>query len=150
MSSVKYSNRFQIEQPVLKVFPLFSPEGEKNWVPGWSYENVMGTTELSEDYVFLTTSHDHGHRDAIWLVKRYDPDAHMVEFYRVEPGDKVGVVKVTCSETGTDRTEVEVSYKYVALSESGEAFISQFTQSDYDEFIGEWEELILTYFAAKA
>jgi hypothetical protein len=28
------------------LFPLFSAEGEKLWVPGWDYENVMGTREL--------------------------------------------------------------------------------------------------------
>jgi hypothetical protein len=150
VSSVKYTNTFQIGQPILNVFPLFSPEGEKYWVPGWSYENVMGTTELSEDYVFLTKSHDHGSKDAIWLVKRYDPDAHMVEFYRVEPGEKVGVVKVNCSEISPDKTEVEVSYKYLALSETGEHFMSKFTQVDYNEFIGKWKELLLDYFASKA
>jgi len=36
-----------------KLFPLFSPEGEKYWVPDWDYVNLMGTTELSEDYVFF-------------------------------------------------------------------------------------------------
>jgi len=38
--------------PIEELFPLFSPEGETYWVPDWDYENVMGTTELSEDYVF--------------------------------------------------------------------------------------------------
>ena len=150
MKTVEYTSTFQIGQPILKLFPLFSPEGEKYWVPGWSYENVMGTTELSEDYIFLTKSHDHGSADAIWLVKRFDPDAHVVEFYRVEPGEKVGVVKVKCVEVEPDKTEVEVSYKYSPLSEKCEHFVSGFTQADYDEFIGEWKELLLKYFASKA
>ena len=51
--------------PIAELFPLFSPEGEKLWVPGWDYENIMGTTALSEDYVFLTKIHDHATRDAI-------------------------------------------------------------------------------------
>ncbi len=48
-----------------EVFPLFSPEGEKAWVPGRDYENVMGTTELAEDYVFTTRSHDHAATTAV-------------------------------------------------------------------------------------
>ena len=54
MKSVEHTLAFELQQPVSEVFPLFSPEGEKHWVPGWGYQNVMGTTELSEDYVFLT------------------------------------------------------------------------------------------------
>jgi hypothetical protein len=75
MRSIKHSAGFDISQPVEKVFPLFSPEGEKLWVPNWDNKNIMGTTELSEDYVFLTATHDHASTDAIWLVKRYEPKA---------------------------------------------------------------------------
>lgn len=54
MNSIKHTPGFDIAQPVEDVFPLFSPEGEELWVPGWEYENVMGTAELFKDYVFLT------------------------------------------------------------------------------------------------
>ena len=90
MKSIEHTRAFEMALPVSELFPLFSPEGEKEWVPGWDYQNVMGTTELSEDYVFLTKSHDHGATDAIWLVKKYEREAHLVEFYRIEPSDKVG------------------------------------------------------------
>ena len=69
------------------------PEGEKLWVPGWDYENVMETTELSEDYVFLTRSHDHAEADAIWLVKKDVPSDHLVELYRIEPEQEVGLAQ---------------------------------------------------------
>lgn len=64
--------------PITELFPLFRPEGEKHWVPGWDYENVMEKTELSEDYVFLTKTHDHGTSDAICIVKKYDPKSNFV------------------------------------------------------------------------
>ena len=41
MSQVKRTASFEIDQPVAELFPLFSAEGEKSWVPGWEYENVM-------------------------------------------------------------------------------------------------------------
>ncbi len=53
MKRKKFSKAFQIKQPIDILFPLFSAEGEKLWVPGWDYENVMGTTELHEDYIFF-------------------------------------------------------------------------------------------------
>ncbi|MFW5927415.1 MAG: hypothetical protein ACOCSR_05120 [Wenzhouxiangella sp.] len=147
MRKVEHTRAFELPQPVSAVFPLFSPEGEKQWVPGWDYDNVMGTAQLCEDYVFLTQSHDHATDEAIWLVKRYEPVSHVVAFYKVEPGEKVGVVNVRCTSLAARRTRVEVSYKYIALSESGEAFIADFTAQVYAEFIREWQELLLEYFA---
>jgi hypothetical protein len=149
MKPVEHTLTFELPQPVSDIFSLFNPEGEKCWVPGWDYKNVMGTTELFEDYVFLTKSHDHGTTEAIWVVKRFDLEAHTLEFYKVEPGDKIGLVRVCCAALTDKRTKVEVTYKYVALSEIGEAFVSRFTVEAYEEFIGEWQRLLSDYFGSK-
>ena len=145
MKSVKHSKSFEIAAPVEELFPLFSPEGEKLWVPEWDYQDVMATPDLAEDYVFLTESHDHRTTKAIWVVKRYHPANWQVEFYKIEPGDKLGVVKVSCKPLAARLTEVQVGYKYIALSLNGEAFISNFTATAYEEFIGEWQELLSKY-----
>ena len=44
MTTVSHTTTFEIAARIDELFPLFSPEGEKLWVPGWDYENVMGTT----------------------------------------------------------------------------------------------------------
>ena len=80
MKTISHTKSFEMPRPIAELFPLFSPEGEKYWVPGWDYENVMGTPELSEDYVFLTKTHDHATTNAIWIVKKYDPESHTVQF----------------------------------------------------------------------
>jgi hypothetical protein len=146
LKSISHTRAFEMPLPIEELFPLFSPEGEKHWVPGWGYENLMGTTELSEDYVFLTRSHDHGTKEAIWIVKRYDPGSHFVQYYKIEPEDKIGVVTVKCAGLEPARTEVQVTYKYTALSKAGERFVSEFTEAVYEDFIGEWQRLLLTYF----
>jgi hypothetical protein len=146
MSSIKHTAGFDISQPVERVFSLFSPEGEKLWAPNWDYENILGTTELSEDYVFLTGSHDDASTHAIWLVKRYVPREWFIQFYRVEPEDKVGVVTVRCSRISDQRTHVEVTYHYIPLSERGCKFIDGFTAETYKKFIDEWRRLLLQYF----
>ena len=107
----------------------------------------MGTTELSEDYVFLTKTHDHAAAMAIWLVKRFEPEHHLVELYKVEPEEKVGLVIVNCFSLGESSTRVEVTYQYTALSEAGQEFIRGFDESAYGKFIGEWETLLTEYFA---
>ncbi len=146
MNNIKHTAGFEIDQPATVLFPLFSAEGEKSWVPGWDYKNLMGSTDLHEDYIFITANHDHAASDAIWLVKRYQPEIYRIEFYKVEPGEKVGIVKVKCAEVSEYRTEVEVSYEYIALSEKGENFIETFTDRVYKEFIDEWRILLEAYF----
>jgi hypothetical protein len=135
--------------PIAELFPLFSPEGEKYWVPGWDYENIMGSTDITEDYVFLTKTHDHGTTDAIWIVKKYDPESHFVQFYKIEPEDKIGIVTVKCTELESSKTNIQVIYKYLALSTTGEKFISEFNESAYEEFICEWQKLLINYFESR-
>ena len=149
MKSVEHTKMFDMDFPVAEIFPLFSPEGERLWVPGWSHQNLMASTVLSEDYVFLTKAHDHASTEAIGVVKRYDPAIHLIEFYKVEPNQKVGMVKVRCMALDDERTKVEVTYKYLALSADGEAFIAGFSAPTYDEFIGEWQTLLTDYLASR-
>lgn len=146
MSTCTYTAEFEINRPVDEVFPLLSPEGETLWVPGWKYENLSGSPDLHEDYVFLTRDHDHASSEALWIVKRYEPGNHHVQFYKVEPGDKVGVVSVTCKSSGADETRVQVTYSYTGLSEKGNEFVESFTREAYYEFIGEWQCLMQKYF----
>ena len=147
MNTIKHSASFIIGRPVEQVFPLFTPEGEKLWAPGWDYEDIRGAGEPVEDAIFLTRSHDHASsNNAIWLVKRYAPQAHFVQYYKVEPGNKVGIVTVQCSSQAADATHVRVTYEYIALSETGRRFIESFTGDVYEVFIAEWEALILNYF----
>jgi len=146
MSTVRHTANFRIDQPIEILFPLFSAEGEKLWVPGWDYENIMGSDELHEDYVFLTKHHDHASTDAVWLVKRYEPESYLVQFYKVEPEDKVGIITVRCIKINKCLTQVEVSYEYIGLSEKGDTFIEGFTSAEYEEFIAEWNRLLVTYF----
>ena len=106
----------------------------------------MGSTDLHEDYIFLTHSHDHASNEAIWLVKKYNPKAYFVQFYKVEPKDKVGIISVECMKLEENLTEVEVGYEYIGLSKKGDHFIEHFTTEQYEIFIAEWKTLLEKYF----
>jgi hypothetical protein len=141
-----HSEEFLLEKDIATVFPLFSPEGEKLWAPGWSYTNLLGSTELKPDYIFLTDTHDHKSAQAIWIVSDYDPDKHTVSYYKIEPEQKVGKVAVQCFEQSQTSTLVRVTYKYIGLSDSGNRFVAEFTKEAYAEFIGVWRLLLRDYF----
>jgi hypothetical protein len=145
--SVSHTATFAINQPVQAVFPLFTPEGEKLWAPGWDYDNLMGTNPLGEDSLFITRSHDHAASEAIWIVKKYLPERYRVQYYKIEPGEKVGIIEAACTPLSSASTQVQVTYRYVGLSETGNLFVERFTKKDYDAFIEEWKRLIESYFA---
>lgn len=109
----------------------------------------MGSSEINENYVFLTKNHDHATTDAVWLVKRYEPASYLVQYYKVEPEDKVGIITVQSTKVAESLTQVEVSYEYIGLTDKGNAFIKEFTSTQYAKFIDEWEYLLVSYFEAK-
>lgn len=146
MNSVKHSEKFSIDQPIELLFPLFSPEGEKLWVPGWDFENIMGSNDLHEDYIFLTKNHDHPKTETIWLLKRFEPELHFIQLYKIDPEEKVGIVTVECTRINDNLVEVEVTYEYKGLSDKGNAFIDDFTSAHYKKYIGKWKNLLDSYF----
>jgi hypothetical protein len=143
---VSHSEEFLLEKGASTVFPLFSPEGERLWAPGWSYTNLLGSTELKPDYVFLTDTHDHKSVQAIWIVSDYDPDQHYVSYYKIEPEQKVGKITVECIEQSHASTLVRITYKYIGLSDSGNQFVAEFTKKAFMEFIWGWHLLLRDYF----
>ncbi|MBM4348930.1 MAG: hypothetical protein FJ106_03480 [Deltaproteobacteria bacterium] len=140
------SKEFLLERDIATVFPLFTPEGEKLWAPGWTYTNLIGSTELKPDDVFLTDTHDHKFSQAIWIVSDYDASKHYVSYYKIEPEQKVGKITVQCFEKTPSVTLVRVTYKYIGLSDSGNQFVAGFTKEAFAEFIGVWHTLLRDYF----
>jgi hypothetical protein len=82
-------------------------------------------------------------------VKRYEPEQHLVQFYKVEPGEKLGVIEVQCSALNEALTKVKVTYEYIGLSFAGNEFVAGFSLAEYEAFIGEWKELLLSYLKGK-
>jgi len=143
---VSHTEEFLLEKHIAIVFPLFTPEGEKLWAPGWTYTNLIGSTELKPDDVFLTDTHDHKSAQAIWIASDYDASKHYVSYYKIEPEQKVGKITVQCFEQSPSVTRVKVTYKYIGLSDSGNQFVAGFTKESFTEFIGVWRSLLCDYF----
>lgn len=101
---------------------------------------------MSNVFDLFALNHEYATTDAIWLVKRHDSGSHFVQFYKVEPEEKIGIITVQCIEKEKSLTQVEVIYEYTGLSDKGDEFISTFDSVHYEEFINEWETLLNTYF----
>ena len=131
------SGRIVLSGPVDGVFPLFSPAGEKDWVPGWDPEMLWPPGGPWQEGLLFRTQEEKG--EAVWVVSQFDLGAHAVTYHRVEPGRYVARVDVACRPAGEGRTEAEVRYTFVGLSESGNAEIAAMSQPAYDEKMARWK-----------
>lgn len=118
-------------------FPLFTAEGERAWVPGWS-PLVLGSSPQEPGLVFLT---DHGGESTIWTVIDSDRDQWRHRYSRVTPGVRAGIVEVAISPEG-EMSRINVSYDMTALPNSGDEALMPYKEDSFRAMLDEWQSLI--------
>jgi hypothetical protein len=119
-----------------EAFPLFSPEGERRWVPGWDPEILHPAGgDWREGQIFRTRE---AKEEAVWIVTRLDPARRQVEYHRVEPGRYVARIEVGCVSAAEGETRAEVVYSFIGLSEEGNREIEAMTQEEYQVKMKRW------------
>jgi hypothetical protein len=140
---VSRSGTFECGTDVQRAFALFTPEGEKQWAASWSFEPVYPVgSPTSENDIFLTGTSGHSEGPSVWIVSRYSPERHEIEYQRVDPGVKVGRIRVRCRQTNPKRTEVWVEYVHTGLSETGNAFVVRFSVDEFTKMLAHWSKAI--------
>lgn len=141
---VRRTYRQHLDAPPDRVFPLLCPVREADWVPGWDPSLVFSTSGVAEDdCVFIMPDDDTD--DAIWVITRHDAAAHVVAFVKVTPGHTVSRIEITLASDAPERTVATVTYQYTALSDAGEAFVRDFTEAAYVDFMQQWERQLNHY-----
>jgi hypothetical protein len=136
----------RLNAPPERVFPLFTPEGERHWAEGWDPVYRYPASGVVEPHaVFVTRGH--GGRETIWTVLRYDPPAMRVAYDRVTPGLHAAIVEVACEPADRGGTLAHVTYTFTGLSDEGNAFVEQHTGQAYRAMLAEWESAINRYLA---
>ena len=143
-SSIKLTGRLKARGRCDDVFPLFSPLGEKKWVPGWDPVLLHPRGEDWARGLIFTTQEELG--EAVWVVAQLDRESCYVEYYRVEPGRYVARVRVQCGDDGVE-TDVSVEYEFVGLSARGNADIAAMRPEDYQDKMRRWESWINSHLA---
>jgi hypothetical protein len=122
---MKLSRTITVPLPPDQAIALFTPEGERAWVPGWDPQHHSTT-------VFTT---EHGGARTTWLV--LDAGPHAVRYARVRPDHHAGTVEVRCQADG-DGTAATVTYDLTPLtSHALDGFAA-----GYDEMLAGWERNI--------
>jgi hypothetical protein len=104
---------------------IFTPEGERTWVPGWDPHH-------HGEAVFATA---HGGADTLWVITDREP--LRMRYARVTPGVHAGTVEVRCLADGVD-TRAQVTYDLEPLTPDA---LDRFA-AGFDGMLAEWERLI--------
>jgi hypothetical protein len=123
--------------PAEAVFALLCPVREAEWIEGWDPGLVVTASGVAElDCAFTTGS---GAEAAVWVVTRYEPETHAIEFIKVTPEVTVARVAIRVRPVDERRSTAEVTYQHTALGPAGDAFVAGFTPDAYALFMRGWE-----------
>lgn len=109
-------HQFVVQAPISRVFALFDPIAEKDWVDGWDPLPVH-PAELSLDQGSVFFLERDGRRE-IWTVLRHDPQRHVAEYLATSPDHQQRWITVRCGKQ-KGGTRVDVQYRVTALSQDG-------------------------------
>jgi hypothetical protein len=142
---VSRTHFIQLLAPPDQVFYLFEPEGEKLWAEGWLPEMIYPTTGVTEEGAVFTTLHPGEATRTIWTLVHYAPTAQQIIYNYVIPGSRVTRIEINCAEAEDQTSRVTITYSHTALSEQGNRYIENFTESYYQDYINGWEKAINYY-----
>ena len=111
-----------INGPIDKVFPLFTPAGEKLWIPSWHYVPIYPAGgETERDMVFRTDEH------TLWTLALYDPP-HRSIYVHTSP-EELARIEVECSAIDANHTRMRITYVITAITEHAQQVAAE-RQSD--------------------
>jgi hypothetical protein len=140
------THTIQLSGPPDRVFPLFTPLGEKAWAPEWdpvmlypaSGDTLVGT---------VFTVHQSDGAQAVWTIADYDPAHYRITYVIVVSGVRLSWIEVRCQPGADDSTQVEVTYTHTALTPEGNAYIAMQTGEFHRHRIESWKTAIDHYLA---
>ncbi|HXI03872.1 MAG TPA: hypothetical protein VNI57_11915 [Candidatus Saccharimonadales bacterium] len=139
-STATFRGKVHVAAAPGEAFPLFSPEGERRWVPGWNPSILHPPEGHWEAGQIFTTQEETG--EAVWVISRLDRRAHEAEYHRIEPGRYVARVEVACRPAPEGGTEAAIAYSFTGLSDSGNREIEAMTPEAYEAKLARWTEWI--------
>lgn len=136
---------FMVHASIDAAFPLFTPLGEKKWVPGWEPTFLYPENgAMEEGMVFRTAGHFVEEPDYHWIVARYLLEQYHVE-YVVSTANRYWVITVQCENYDADITKTTVRYTYIGFNELGNELSEQASAKMFQNDLKDWEQAINHY-----
>lgn len=139
------SASIELKANIEKVFPLFTPLGEKKWTEDWDPKIISTSSgEMQEGLIFQTPDHVHGAPLLTWVVSRYNVTTHRIQ-YIVSSPVRVAIITVTCTASSKNSTIAKISYALTGLSAEGNELSHHLIGNIFANNLKDWETAINTY-----
>lgn len=144
---INRTGSFELSCSADTAFPLFSPEGEREWIDGWGPTPVFpDTIEFRRDTVFREGPPG---EEAIWTIVEADWQTHRAEYVRVAPESHAGRVVVQIEPLGAERSKVVVAYTITVFGEHSASIIEAFSEEAYAAKMSDWQKRISAYLKSR-
>jgi hypothetical protein len=121
-----------------QAFPMFEPEGERAWAPGWDPRWLHPLDgRAREGAVFVTGAKG---QETTWTITAHEPPAR-VRYSRVTPGVHAVTVDVRLRPRDPGETLAEITYTLTALTQAGNRAVQEMA-ARYEGWMVEWEHAI--------
>jgi hypothetical protein len=127
------TGRFPVALPPDAAFRLFTPLGERDWVPGWNPRFPVPTADDSAPGTVFETP------GTTWVVVDRTP-GRRVRYARIARGATAGTVTVDLADAG-GHSDVTVTYEITALTDAAAPDLDGFA-AGYPEMLRAWEDAI--------
>jgi len=134
------SGHFVVALPATDAIDLFTPEGERAWVPGWDPTYPGGQPSEDSGAVFVT---DSGGVETTWVVLEIDRHGGQAAYARITPGHHAGIVRVACADTASGHSTVTVAYDMTLLSDDPSA-LDAHAEDNFELMMQEWSDAVAT------
>jgi hypothetical protein len=132
---IERSGTVRVTAPLADAFLLFTPEGERRWVPGWSPEYLHPRDGRQIVGAVFRTAADG--EETLWLIAGFDPAAGVAEYVRITPGSRMGTVSIRAEAMTESSTLIHVTYRMTALGPDGNRVLDAFDLG-FDAMMREW------------
>ena len=140
---VSRTGSFELPCAADTAFPLFSPEGERDWVKGWDPTPVFPERiEFTRDTVFREGS---ASEEAVWTIVDADWQTHRAEYVRLAPHSHTARIVVKVESLAGERSRVVVNYTVTAFGEDAASILAAFSEQAYAAKMRDWQKQIVAY-----
>ena len=121
-------------------FSFFSPEGEREWAPGWNPRAVYPETiAFRPNTVFRLGQ---GSEESVWTILEADCQHYRAEYIRVAPASHTARISVKIEPVAPDSSCVAVSYAVTAFGQQVSSVLEPFSETAYAKKMREWQQQI--------
>lgn len=133
----KPSGRLEVARSAAAAIGLFTPEGERAWVPGWKPR--YGTEMPSEAPGTVFTTEVDG-VFTIWVIIEIDREAATAAYARVTPGHHAGTVRIDCVDNARGGCTTTVAYDMSPLG--GATAMEGYSDPNFAAMLADWASAI--------